>query len=218
MRIEAYQRERHRDAWEDFVARRARNAHFMHARRYLEYHGERLEDHSLLLFGEKAEPLALLPANVSGGLLVSHGGLSFGGLLVGDKFRMGQWGEAFLAIGEHLRGAGLEALDYRPTPPWYHSQPGEEDVFLIEAAGRRPVLLASAGKLQYVGYADGGAMSAIYAHLFCLEEFRGRWFDFGTSMAGGGLDAGLFAYKESLGGRLAPLRRYRLAADASPMV
>jgi hypothetical protein len=70
-------------------------------------------------------------------------------------------------------------------------------------------------KSQYVGYTNGRAMSAVYAHLFSLDELRGRWFDFGTSMAGGGnlLDAGLFAYKESLGGMLAPVRRYRVTRD-----
>ena len=60
-------------------------------------------------------------------------------------------------------------------------------------------------------------MSSVYAHLFALEEFRGRWFDFGTSMAAGVLDPGLFAYKESLGGRLAPVRRYEIEL-ASPIL
>ena len=263
--------------------------------------------HSLLFFGDKAAPLAVLPANRLGGELVSHGGLSFGGLLVFPRFRLEHWREAFAAIGEHMSSAGIETLDYRPTPRWYHQQPGEEDVYLLETAGVKPLLLGSAicridghfpgnstrrnesraaglevaredaalgelieqvaetlrlrheaapvhtraeieslaaqfpdgirgytvrseGELvagiilfvtgeavksQYVGYTNGRAMSAVYAHLFSLEELRGRWFDFGTSMAGGGnlLDAGLFAYKESLGGMLAPVRRYRVTRD-----
>ena len=70
-------------------------------------------------------------------------------------------------------------------------------------------------KLQYVGYSDGAAMSAIYAHLFGLPEFSGRWFDFGTSMGEAGVvERGLLGYKESLGGRLAVLRRYRIAIDS----
>jgi hypothetical protein len=309
MRIEIYQRERHREAWEEFVERRARNAHFMHTRRYSDYHGDRFEDHSLLVFGEKATPLALLPAVRQATVLASHPGLSFGGLLVGGRFRLNEWREAFAAIGEHMLDEGFEQLDYRPTPPWFHLQPGEEDVFLIESAGVPAELLgsaicrmdghflgdttrrrnsrvevevaredeslgemmelvgltlqerhetapvhtreemellsgrfpdgircytaraagrlvagvvlycsAAAVKLQYVGYSDGRATSAVFAHLFSLEEFRGRWFDFGTSMAGRGLDPGLFAYKESLGGRLAPVRRYLLAAGSPPLI
>ncbi len=60
-------------------------------------------------------------------------------------------------------------------------------------------------------------MSAIYAHLFALEKFHGCWFDFGTSMAGGDIDAGLFNYKESLGAQLAPQRRYRLAVGSATL-
>ena len=312
MRIEVYQHERHRAQWEEFVSKRARNAHFMHRRCYLDYHADRFDDHSLLFFGERAAPLAVLPANRVGEMLVSHGGLSFGGLLVGSRFRLSQWREAFAAIGDHMAGAGLETLDYRPPPPWYHQQPGEEDVFLLESAGLQPVLLGSAicriggrfpgnptrrnesrgtgldvaredaalgetlelvaetlrlrheaapvhtraeiehlaglfpdgircytvrrdaelvagaivfvtapvVKLQYVGYTIGRAMSVVYAHLFSLEELRGRWIDFGTSMAGGGgvLDAGLFAYKESLGGQLAPVRRYKITRECPLLI
>lgn len=307
MRVEVYNRESHRDLWEGFVGSRARNAHFMHSRDYLEYHEDRFVDHSLLLFDGK-KVAGVLPANRNDSVLVSHGGLSFGGLLVSDKFRLKQWMEAFVAIGEHMREAGLTELDYRATPIWQHDVPGEEDVYLIESAGAQPEGLASAicrmdgeflgnatrrnearcdvvvdrdetargelmdliaetlqrrhetapvhtreemdtlagrfpdgircytarageelvggvvlfctaaaVKLQYVGYSDSQAMSAIYAHLFGLEEFTGRWFDFGTSMAGGVIDPGLFAYKESLGGRLASLRRYKLAID-SPLL
>ena len=307
MRIEVYQHERHRAQWEEFVSKRARNAHFMHGRCYLDYHADRFDDHSLLFFGEKATPLAVLPANRVGEVLVSHGGLSFGGLLVSPRFYLSHWHEAFAAIGDHMAGGGLETLDYRPPPPWYHQQPGEEDIYLLESTGLQPVILGSAicqiagrfpgnstrrnesraagldvaredtalgetielvaetlrqrheaapvhsraeiehlaglfpdgircytvrrgaelvagiivfvtapaVKSQYVGYTNGRAMSAAYAHLFSLEELRGRWFDFGTSMAGGGdvVDAGLFAYKESLGGKLAPVRRYNITRE-----
>ena len=300
MRVEVYQPDRHREKWEAFVGRQARNGHFMHSRRFLEYHGERFQDHSLLLFGSGDEPVAVLPAARDGAVLRSHHGLSFGGLLVGGRFRLADWREAFVAIGSHLREGGMEKLDYRPTPPWYHSSFGEDDVFLLESAGEKPDLAASAicrmgtfqgnasrrsdlkggalverddsslaevmklveatvrdrhgadlvhsvgemellsglfpdgircytaragellaalvvfvseaaVKLQYVGYTDGAAASAIYAHLFELEEFRDRWFDFGTSTANdGGVDGGLFAYKESLGGRTANVRRYEI--------
>ena len=39
---------------------------------------------------------------------------------------------------------GLATLDYRPPPPWYHRQAGEEDVYLIESTGLKPELLGSA--------------------------------------------------------------------------
>ncbi len=134
MRTEVYRPEEHRQIWEDFLGQRARNAHFIHTHSYLGHHVDRFDHHSLPVYEEKnPQPLAVLPANRNGSVLVSHGGLSFGGRLVGERFRLGDWRDAFGAIGKRLGKSGFEELGYRPT--WYHPIPGEEEAFLIESAG-----------------------------------------------------------------------------------
>src|SRR5690348_5975598 len=66
--------------WNDFVLS-AVNSTFLFDRGFLEYHADRFVDCSLLVFDGDAL-IALLPANIDEDRLVSHGGLTYGGLLV----------------------------------------------------------------------------------------------------------------------------------------
>src|SRR5260221_7666560 len=66
-----------RGLWNDFVGR-SKNGTFLFHRDYLEYHADRFEDHSLLAFQDQ-KLAALLPANRAGDMLISHGGLTYGG-------------------------------------------------------------------------------------------------------------------------------------------
>src|SRR4051794_39650681 len=68
--------------WDEFISR-ARNATFLFNREYMEYHAERFLDHSLMLHQGK-DLVAVLPANMDAdGVLASHDGLTYGGLVVG---------------------------------------------------------------------------------------------------------------------------------------
>ena len=68
-------------SWNEFAAN-AKNRHFMFQRGYMEYHEDRFEDCSLMIYDDKARLVALLPATKDGDMCVSHGGLTFGGFLV----------------------------------------------------------------------------------------------------------------------------------------
>src|ERR1035437_4874569 len=67
--------------WDRFV-NTATNATFLFLRDYMDYHRSRFTDHSLMIFdGRKLA--ALLPANITAdGTLISHEGLTYGGLVV----------------------------------------------------------------------------------------------------------------------------------------
>ncbi len=69
----------YKNLWDDFVSK-AKNATFLFHRDFMEYHSDRFEDCSLLLFEDK-KVVALLPANKVGNELFSHQGLTFGGFL-----------------------------------------------------------------------------------------------------------------------------------------
>src|SRR5882724_7083833 len=70
-----------KERWDAFV-RTASNATFLFYRDYMDYHRERFADRSLIVLRD-SEIVALLPANLRmDGTLVSHEGLTFGGLLV----------------------------------------------------------------------------------------------------------------------------------------
>ena len=97
--------------WNNFVAK-SRNATFLLDRRYMDYHANRFTDHSLLFFSDDVL-LALLPANAEGDILFSHGGLTYGGLVVSDKFRIGDTLDVFAAMRKYLLLESFERVIYK---------------------------------------------------------------------------------------------------------
>lgn len=122
-----------RETWDRFVAQ-ARNRSFLFSRDYIEYHGDRFVDHSIVV-SRNGTVVALMPANQEGEILHSHQGLTFGGIIVAPKFRM----EHALALVDALvvygRCNGLSRLVYRPAPHCYHLAPTEEDIVALLGAG-----------------------------------------------------------------------------------
>src|SRR5690606_37498826 len=57
------------------------NGTFMHRRSYMEYHGDRFSDFSLIIY-KKSRPVAILPAHRQDTDLYSHLGLSYGGPVI----------------------------------------------------------------------------------------------------------------------------------------
>ncbi len=129
-------------AWDEFV-HGAKNATFLFYRDYMDYHAGRFHDHSLIIERDGA-PLALLPANGSDEVLESHGGLTYGGLIVGDGMSTVLMEEVFTAVARYAANAGFLALFYKTVPAIYHRCPAEEDRYALFRAGaelvRRDVL------------------------------------------------------------------------------
>ena len=72
------------DEWNTFTAR-SRNGTFLFDRRYMDYHSARYHDHSLMIY-DRGRLVALFPANETvDGRLISHEGLTYGGLIVDRK-------------------------------------------------------------------------------------------------------------------------------------
>jgi hypothetical protein len=132
----------HKAAWDEFV-HGAKNATFLFYRDYMGYHDSRFSDHSLMIERDGAL-IALLPANASAGVLESHGGLTYGGLIVGDHMTTAMMMEVFGAVVDHAADAGFSALLYKTVPAIYHRRPAEEDRYALFRAGaelvRREVL------------------------------------------------------------------------------
>lgn len=125
--------------WDDFV-RKSRNATFLLTRDYMEYHSDRFTDCSFLFFDSKGKVETLLPATLHGDELRSHGGLTYGGFILGP----GSSGAApanpmtwLEALGPELRGMGISRLLYKPVPHIYHSYPAEEDLYALWRLGAR---------------------------------------------------------------------------------
>ncbi|MBQ2402824.1 MAG: GNAT family N-acetyltransferase [Prevotella sp.] len=125
------------EAW-DTLVRNARNATFLFFRQYMDYHSERFTDHSLLFHDSKGNLVAALPANEiyndnGQGLrmLISHQGLTYGGLIMHTRLHAEAVEEIFALIISYMQQNGFAALRYKPLPHIYHAHPSEEDEYWL---------------------------------------------------------------------------------------
>ncbi|WP_299890749.1 GNAT family N-acetyltransferase [uncultured Lacinutrix sp.] len=109
----------------------------------MEYHSERFEDMSLLIFNEE-KLVALLPANKTETILHSHQGLTYGGLILTEKLKLNETIEIFKAILLFLETQRFETLNIKLLPSIYSNLPSKEIdyiLFLLNAeVTRRDVL------------------------------------------------------------------------------
>jgi hypothetical protein len=115
--------------WDSFV-NTAKNGVFLFNRDYMEYHKDRFHDHSLLFYKDD-RLVGLLPANISGDVLQSHGGLTFGGVVSAYSMKTPLMLEIFEALTIYCHSLGLREILYKPTPHIYHTTPAEEDLYAL---------------------------------------------------------------------------------------
>lgn len=117
------------EVWNGFVAR-SKNGTFLFDRRYMDYHADRFEDHSLLFYAS-GRLLAVLPAHVDGDTLYTHRGLTYGGLLMSEQLTIAATLSLFRELNETLRGEGLRRVVYKAIPWIYHRLSSEEDLYAL---------------------------------------------------------------------------------------
>lgn len=117
------------DEWNQFVAK-SKNGTFLFDRRFMDYHADRFTDASLMVYRDNSL-YALLPANVKGEVLTSHGGLTYGGLVMSGRCSAKGIQEVFAAMNTYLAGIGIRHVVYKAVPWIYHQVPAEEDLYAL---------------------------------------------------------------------------------------
>lgn len=118
------------------INKTARNGTFLLDRGFMEYHADRFEDASVVV-EKSGKIVALFPANRSDDQVISHGGLTYGGLISGSKLSGKNTLAAFMAIANLYRSDGVRRLIYKPVPSIYHRAPAEEDSYALFRLGAR---------------------------------------------------------------------------------
>lgn len=120
----------HKAEWNKFAAD-SKNSHFFFQREYMDYHSDRFEDFSLLVYDEKDKITALLPANKNKNTVYSHQGLTFGGFLVSSSMRTEVMLNIFQDLLLFLKQSEFTKLVYICIPYIYHLKPCEEDRYAL---------------------------------------------------------------------------------------
>ncbi|MBN3753907.1 GNAT family N-acetyltransferase [Paraburkholderia sp. Tr-20389] len=120
------------EAWDAFCEN-AVNGTFLHTRRFLAYHGDRFRDVSALLMQDGAIvgvfPAAEAPADPS--MVVSHPGITYGGIVHTGALCGGRTIEAFERLREHYRADGYRRLRYKAVPHLYQVRPSQDDLYAL---------------------------------------------------------------------------------------
>ena len=120
--------------WNTFVSD-SKNGTFLFHRDFMEYHQDRFEDFSLLIFKD-AKLLAVLPANKVNHQIYSHQGLTYGGLVYSDKLRLSTILEIFGEMLQFLDSNNFKQIFIKLIPSIYHTKPAEDlhyILFLVQA-------------------------------------------------------------------------------------
>ncbi len=118
--------------WDDF-SRLAENSTFLHSRLFLSYHGNRFEDQSAMVF--RAGKLAgLFPAAThpkEGDTVVSHPGITYGGLVHKGALSGEQHIEAMGKLCAFYFSAGFRRMIVKPVPHIYQQVPSQDDLYAL---------------------------------------------------------------------------------------
>lgn len=127
-RVEKYSAA-YKNQWDDFI-RNSKNGTFLFHRNFMDYHADRFEDFSLMVFNKK-KLVALLPANLVANELFSHQGLTYGGLILPKKLKFEKIIKALNAVLVYLESASIQQFTLKPIPKIYHRYPADEMDYLL---------------------------------------------------------------------------------------
>ncbi|MGY5352420.1 GNAT family N-acetyltransferase [Wenyingzhuangia sp. IMCC45533] len=118
-----------KEAWNAFLAG-SKNGTFLFNRDFMEYHSDRFEDFSLMIYHEQ-KLVALFPANIKNDVVYSHQGLSYGGLLlnVNEKYKKTIF--IFKEILTFLQNSKISVVEIKEIPSIYTTYPSDEILHLL---------------------------------------------------------------------------------------
>jgi hypothetical protein len=120
--------------WNTFISV-AKNATFLFDRNFMDYHSDRFQDYSLMVFdGEKL--VAVLPANRVDDTVFSHQGLTYGGLVLSSKAKLSAAIAIFKNVLQFLHENAIEKLIVKSIPTIYSDYFSEEleyCLFIVQA-------------------------------------------------------------------------------------
>jgi len=119
--------------WNHFISA-SKNGTFLLDRNFMEYHSDRFEDYSLMIFEDKTL-ISVLPAHKINDDIYSHWGLTYGGLIYNEKIKLTTVIKAFGVLLEYLYGNNITKLFVKLIPVIYHKYPSDEFSYTLFVAG-----------------------------------------------------------------------------------
>jgi hypothetical protein len=119
--------------WNTFISE-AKNATFLFHRDFMEYHKDRFDDFSVLIY-ENEKLVAVLPANKVENEVFSHQGLTYGGLVYSSKINGEKVEELLNCLLSFFIDNGLQFFYLKQIPAFYISIGNAEVDFFLAKKG-----------------------------------------------------------------------------------
>jgi hypothetical protein len=87
--------------------------------------------------------IAVMPANVSGAVIHSRSGLTFGSVISNKQMKIELMLELFGCLMTYLDQRRITTLMYKAVPHIYHTLPAEEDLYALFRHGAKRLLAHS---------------------------------------------------------------------------
>lgn len=115
--------------WDAFV-KKAKNATFLFERGFMDYHSDRFDDFSMVVF-DGGSVAAVIPAHKSGTTVFSHLGLTYGAIVIDKTMKLPAFLRLFEAVLEYLNTNGIVKFFIKTIPPVYHQLPSDELLYAL---------------------------------------------------------------------------------------
>lgn len=117
--------------WDNLITH-SRNGTFLLYRDYMDYHHDRLSDHSFIV-RKNGRIEAVIPGNMDGSTFYSHQGLTYGGLVSSININTKDVLEIFKLFNMELKKNKIKDVIYKLIPFIYHKLPCQEDIYALYA-------------------------------------------------------------------------------------
>ena len=107
------------DLWNEFITK-AKNATFLFHRNFMEYHKDRFDDYSMMVFCND-KLVSVIPANRVEDKVYSHQGLTYGGLVLDGEDSFNDTADIFKAVLSFLSHHKIVEFQIKELPFFYNS-------------------------------------------------------------------------------------------------
>lgn len=119
-----------KDSWNQFVSE-SKNGTFLFNRNYIDYHNDRFVDFSVIIYSDN-NIIALFPASISSpNRVVSHGGLTYGGVISDINMTTELMIEVFNLLLSFYSDHDIKEIVYKRVPSIYYDYPSDEDLYVL---------------------------------------------------------------------------------------
>ncbi|MFA0216711.1 GNAT family N-acetyltransferase [Vibrio cyclitrophicus] len=141
-----------KNSWDKFV-NNSKTSLFFFQRDFLEYHSHKFKDNSLMFYID-GELCGVLPATIHSQEncveLRSHGGLTYGGLIVQPRMRGESIRLVIDALNDYCLSNKVDNLIYKSVPYIFHELASQEDLYFILNDSRSDIVKRELSTVVYL--------------------------------------------------------------------